>query len=231
MGLTSWRDVTDSWTLSGRVPFRLTICRPAEPMEQDVVMPDLVPAAVPAGRLADQAQPILRAGDLALRPWRVSDADAVVAAYRDPDIQHWHVRSMTHDEAVSWLRSWADQWRAETGAGWAVTEQDIVVGRLGFRLIDLTDGTAEIAYWTVPAARGRGIAARAVLVASTWMFESVGFHRLALTHSTRNLASCRIAEKTGYRYEGTLREQVRHQDGWHDMHLHARLALDEPAGG
>ena len=84
----------------------------------------------------------------------------------------------------------------------------------------------------MPAARGRNIAARAVQVVSTWMFRSVGLHRLELSHSTLNPASCRIAEKAGYPYEGTRRQQVLHQDGWHDMHLHARLVTDEtPADG
>jgi [ribosomal protein S5]-alanine N-acetyltransferase len=71
-----------------------------------------------------------------------------------------------------------------------------------------------------------------VRAASTWMFRSVGLHRLELSHSTLNPASCRIAEKAGYPYEGTRRQQVLHQDGWHDMHLHARLVTDEaPADG
>ena len=49
---------------------------------------------------------------------------------------------------------------------------------------------------------------------------------------TLNPASCRIAENAGYPYEGTRRQQVLHQDGWHDMHLHARLVTDEtPADG
>ena len=66
-------------------------------------MPDLVPAAIPAGRLCSLPQPTLQAGQLTLRPWRLSDAEAVVEAYRDPDIRHWHVQSMTEDEALRWL--------------------------------------------------------------------------------------------------------------------------------
>jgi ribosomal-protein-alanine N-acetyltransferase len=53
-----------------------------------------------------------------------------------------------------------------------------------------------------------------------------GFHRLELTHSLANAASCRVAHKVGYRLEGTLRQHGLHADGWHDMHLHARLETD-----
>lgn len=193
-------------------------------------MPHLVPPVVPAGRIRNQLQPTLRVGELTIRPWQPSDVDAVVTAYADPDIQQWHARSMTTAEAAAWMAATADGWQAETGAGWAITVQDMLVGRVGFRAISLAEGQAEIAYWTVPAARGRNIAARAVQAASVWMFQSVGLNRIELNHSTLNPASCRIAHKAGFRYEGTKRRHLLHMDGWHDMHLHARLADDEIAG-
>ena len=193
-------------------------------------MPDLVSPVVPPGRIRNQPQPTFSVGELTVRPWMASDAGALVAAYGDRDIQQWHARSMTGDEAATWLASWAGRWRAETGASWAVTQQNVLVGRVGFRTISLPEGLAEVAYWTVPAARGRNIAARAVQATATWMFRSVGLNRVELNHSTLNTPSCRIAQKAGFRYEGTKRRQALHQDGWHDMHLHARLAGDELAG-
>jgi ribosomal-protein-alanine N-acetyltransferase len=193
-------------------------------------MPDLVSPVVPPGRIRNQPQPTFRIGELTVRPWRAEDAAAVVAAYADRDIQQWHARSMTPAEAAAWLASWADRWRGETGAGWAVTMQEMLVGRVGFSRISLRDGQAEVAYWTIPAARGRNIAARSVRAVSAWVFQSVGLNRIELNHSTLNTASCHIAQKAGFRYEGTRRRQLLHQDGWHDMHLHARLADDEIAG-
>lgn len=54
----------------------------------------------------------------------------------------------------------------------------------------------------------------------------LGLHRIEVDHSTRNTASCRVAERAGYRVEGTKRSQALHADGWHDMHQHARIATD-----
>jgi ribosomal-protein-alanine N-acetyltransferase len=112
--------------------------------------------------------------------------------------------------------------RPRAAASWAVTDAHGVVGRVGFRALDLATGSGEVTYWMLPAARGRNIAARALTAASDWMFATAGFHRLALLHSTRNDPSCRVAEKAGYAYEGTARSQGLHLDGWHDMHVHAR---------
>ena len=59
-----------------------------------------------------------------------------------------------------------------------------------------------------------------------------GLHRLDLIHATGNLASCRVAAEAGFALEGTMRQHARHEDGWHDMHLHVRLrvtARDDPS--
>lgn len=50
--------------------------------------------------------------ELLLRPWRAADAPVVARAYRNPEIQRWHVRSMTEDEALTWVLSGADLWTA-----------------------------------------------------------------------------------------------------------------------
>jgi [ribosomal protein S5]-alanine N-acetyltransferase len=59
-----------------------------------------------------------------------------------------------------------------------------------------------------------------------WTLDSAGLHRLELAHSTTNTRSCRVAARTGFRHKGTKRQEALHPDGWHDMHLHARLAAD-----
>jgi RimJ/RimL family protein N-acetyltransferase len=83
-----------------------------------------------------------------------------------------------------------------------------------------------MSYWVLPAARGTGIAARATRTLMRWAFDTLLLNRLFLVHSTANLPSCRVALKAGFRVEGTLRGHTLHADGWHDMHMHARLRTD-----
>jgi RimJ/RimL family protein N-acetyltransferase len=117
----------------------------------------------------------------------------VVEAYSDPAIQKWHVRSMTEDEALGWVTSWAERWAAETGASWAILENDTLVGRTGFNALDLTAGLGEAAYWVLPAARGREVAPRALRATTAWMFAEVGLHphRAAAFGRQRGLLPCR----------------------------------------
>ncbi|HEY2670578.1 MAG TPA: GNAT family N-acetyltransferase [Rugosimonospora sp.] len=189
-------------------------------------MPLLAASAVPPGSMAALPQPEIRANDIVLRPWLPSDRPEVVAAYADTAIQRWHCRSMTGDEADSWIAAWSDRWRGETGASWAVLDAGDVAGQVGLRRIDLSDGLAEVSYWVLPGARGRGIAVRALTAMTAWSFAMLGLHRLEVAHSTANAASCRVAQRAGFPLEGTKRGEARHADGWHDMHLHARLDSD-----
>ena len=186
-----------------------------------------VPVLSP-GALAGLVQPELRAEELVLRPWAPTDVATVHAAYADPDIERWHARAMTPTEAAAWVASWPGRWRAESGAGWAVTRDGAVVGQLSLRRIDLGEGLAEISYWVLPAARGAGVAPRALGALCAWAFGELGLHRLEVAHSTANAGSCRVAERAGFPLEGTKRRQALHADGWHDMHLHARLEDDPP---
>jgi ribosomal-protein-alanine N-acetyltransferase len=188
-------------------------------------VPSLLPPVLAAGQLRDAGQPTLRADGLSVRPWHRADAEVVLNAYRDPGIQRWHLRTMADlAEAQALIESWAERWREEEGANWAVVDGDLIVGRIGLTKLELYTGHADIAYWVLPSARGRQVAPRALAALTEWAFEQAGFHRLELLHSTQNPASCRVASKAGFAQEGTLSRHGRHLDGWHDMHLHAKVA-------
>ncbi|WP_329215748.1 GNAT family N-acetyltransferase [Streptomyces sp. NBC_01485] len=193
-------------------------------------MPYTAGSVLPAGTLSGTPQPVLRTGDgLLLRPWRAEDAPAVYAAFQDPAMHQWHVRSADCEEEVAgWIEAWRKGWAGERNAQWAVADTDTgeLLGRVALRSIDLGDGVAEVAYWTTKAARGRGVAPRATTALTRWALDEIGFHRLELMHATANEASCRVATKAGFTLEGTRRSAALHQDGWHDMHLHARVQGD-----
>jgi ribosomal-protein-alanine N-acetyltransferase len=190
-------------------------------------VPSLVIPTVPVGSLAACPQPTLTAGDGALlRPWSLGDADAVMDAFHDQAIQRWHVRRADSPaEAQEWIADWQADWPREAGAHWAVVEAgtDALLGRVALKHLQFSDGTADVAYWTVPAARGRGVCPRAVDAMASWAFDVAGFHRLDLEHAVANTASCRVAEKAGFALEGVRRSAWLLADGRCDVHAHARL--------
>jgi RimJ/RimL family protein N-acetyltransferase len=183
------------------------------------------PPVIPSGLLSGSPQPVLPAAQgLLLRPWEPADAPAFLSAYQDREIRRWHThRPRTEADVQEWFAAYRQDWEREQGGHWAVARDDgAVLGRIALRCFDCDDGIAGVAYWVLPAARGAGVATRAVTALSAWALGAIGFHRLELDHSTRNHASCRVATKSGYLLEGTKRSAAVHDDGRHDMHLHAR---------
>ncbi|SDM75068.1 GNAT family N-acetyltransferase [Allokutzneria albata] len=186
-------------------------------------MPSLVPPACPPGTLATTPQPTIAE---TLRPWRPEDSPALRTAFADPHIQQWHRLSLESTaEAEEWIASWAVRWAAEEAASWAITEGEQVLGQVGLRGVDLAEGHAELSYWVLPEARGRGVAVRAAQALADWAFDVAGLHRLEIGHSVANTASCAVARRLGYPLEGTKKSAYLHVDGWHDAHVHARVKL------
>ncbi|MEV6110648.1 GNAT family N-acetyltransferase [Streptomyces sp. NPDC051940] len=184
------------------------------------------PPVIVSGSLAGSPQPVLAAArGLVLRPWDPADAPAFLAAYQDAEIRRWHTRRpSTEGQVREWFEAYGEDWERERGGHWAVTDDGgTVLGRIALRGFDFDDGVAGAAYWVLPAARGAGVASSALAALTAWALDDAGFARLYLDHSTRNHASCRVATKSGYALEGTMRSAALHDDGRHDMHLHARV--------
>ncbi|MGC4944391.1 GNAT family N-acetyltransferase [Kribbella sp. DT2] len=186
-------------------------------------MPNLTAPALPAGTLRQMPQPRLTG----LRPWREADTPAVREAFSDAGTQRWHVLRIDDDaEALAWIARWPRRWAAEEAASWAIVSDDQAIGQIGLRQISLYEAKAHISYWTLPAARGRGLAGQAVRTLTDWCFGTLRLHRLSIEHSVHNESSCRVASKAGFPLEGTLCGSMLHADGWHDAHSHGRLRGD-----
>ncbi|WP_330184539.1 GNAT family N-acetyltransferase [Nocardia sp. NBC_01503] len=196
-------------------------------------MPRSIPAVVAADVFTKTVQPVIPVGeDLVLRPWLRRDAPEVYTAFQDPAIQRWHTRTAESvDEAGEWIGAWARAWSAGVDANWAVADSRTgrIAGRVAISDMVLSHGLAMVSYWVTPAMRGRGIAPLALGALTEWAFTEAGFHRLELRHSIHNSQSCRVAVKSGFALEGISRSAAMHIDGWHDMHLHARVHGDQPA--
>lgn len=66
------------------------------------------------------------------------------------------------------------------------------------------------------AAWGKGLASEAIGALSEWGFKTLGLEKLNAGSYRRNLGSIHAFEKSGYRIEGTQRNQVRLADGSRD---------------
>lgn len=175
---------------------------------------------------------------LLLRPLDPSDEPALGVALRDAEILRWATglavaRTAESERAGVWLAAREEGWAGGSPVLAVCDEADgTLLGTISVRDVNRLPGQAVVGYWVTPAARGRGVATRALGAAAAWAFAprddgGLGLHRITLDHVLLNLASCRVAVKAGFRVEGTMRDFYVEAGGErHDSHLHARLATD-----
>ncbi|MDH6569657.1 RimJ/RimL family protein N-acetyltransferase [Streptomyces sp. SAI-117] len=198
-------------------------------------------AEADAHHLVPRPFPELCGHGLRLRSWDPdadADAQAWLRGVTDPEFVRWNTPLTLIDDlagARESLRRKADMAADGTSASYRITDESsgTTLGHIGVNVINHVFRTARVGYWVLPEVRGRGVATRALLLAAHWAHTELGLHRLELDHALGHVTSCHVAERCGFRYEGTLRgatfEAGRH-DAFRDMHLHARLATDpEPS--
>jgi RimJ/RimL family protein N-acetyltransferase len=172
----------------------------------------------------------ISAGRYLLRKPAPRDAADVLLLSRDPDVRQWGpmVKITDLETALAWVERWTD-WDGGTVGQFGIYEpaEDRFLGHVALQRIDFGNSSGELGYRVAPWARGGGVATAAVRAVSDYAFTTLGLNRLALGHSVANPASCRVAEKAGFAWEGTLREAYRCGDGLlYDEHVHGRLAAD-----
>jgi RimJ/RimL family protein N-acetyltransferase len=184
----------------------------------------------PAARAAAPLEvPVLRGEGVVLRPWRDDEGAVYARGMSDPLAARWAPGSppTTPEEGRALLARLRRRALEGSTVAWAIETDGVLAGSIGVRSINLVDRWAATAYWVLPEARGRGIAPRALRLATAYAFEGLGLHRMRLQHAVGNTASCRVAEKAGYTLESVQRESCLLADGFVDEHEHVRLRTDQ----
>lgn len=158
----------------------------------------------------------LRTARLELSLPTVDDVDTIYRECQDADVQRYtSVPSpYTLGDAEEWVGRVAEKWASEEELVWAIRSEGRLIGTIG--LHDLSRGGAEIGYWLASSRRRSGVtteAARAVVefaLGSVATEESAPrlaspLERLEWRAAAGNVASARVAQTLGFRFEGTLR--------------------------
>ena len=129
------------------------------------------------------------------------------------------------------IRRLLQQYRDGQGVPFVMESEGQVVGQLnvwGMARGSLSSTT--LGYWVSQKAAGRGVTPTAVALATDVCFRELGLHRMEICIRPENVASLRVVEKLGFRYEG-LRRRFIHIDGdWRDHYAFALTSDEVPEG-
>jgi ribosomal-protein-alanine N-acetyltransferase len=175
-------------------------------------------------------------GDVTLRLLRVRDAKAIerlILGNREW-LRPWEATNPFGPNSFdikAMTKGLVRQLDNQTGLPFVIEHQGQVVGQLNVaNILYGSVSNAVIGYWVVPEVAGRGITPTAVALATDYLFNVVGLHRVEIDIRPENVASLRVVEKLGFRYEG-LKERYIHINGaWRDHYVFA-LTHEEVIGG
>ncbi|MEI4273638.1 GNAT family protein [Klenkia sp. LSe6-5] len=167
--------------------------------------------------------PRLQDGDVLLRAHTEADLPAVVEQCQDPDMQRFTSVPVPYaaSDAAAFLDHVRAGWADGSTASWAIEVGGRFAGTVDLRL---GEGWAGIGYGLHPWARGRGVMTSAVGLALRWGCSEGGLVGVRWEAFVGNEASRRVAEKCGFRMEGTARGFSVARGVRHDARIGSLLA-------
>ena len=165
-----------------------------------------------------------------IRKWELSDAKDLAAALSNKKVQD-NLRDglpypYTEQDGKEFISAMLSADENETFA-FAIMVDDKVVGSIGiFRQGNIHSQTAELGYYIAEEYWGKGIMTEAVKQICAYVFAKSDIIRIYAEPFAYNIASCRVLEKVGFQYEGTLRSNAVKNGKVIDMEMYSLLKAE-----
>ena len=166
-----------------------------------------------------------------IRSWQIGDAANLARALSNKKVQD-NLRDglpypYTEKDGIDFIQAMLHS-DPNTTFAFAITVDDKAVGSIGvFRKDNIHAHTGEMGYYLAEELWGKGVGTNAVKMVCDYIFQNTDIIRIFAEPFAHNIASCRILEKSGFLYEGTLRSNAVKNGQILDMKIYARIKSDE----
>ena len=127
----------------------------------------------------------------------------------------------TDQDAEAYIKSILSADKDSTYA-FAITLDDKAIGSIGvFRQDNIHSRTAEMGYYIGELYWGKGYMTAIVKQVCDYIFQNTDIIQIFAEPFAHNIASCRVLEKAGFQYEGTLRSNAVKSGNIIDMKMYA----------
>ena len=165
-----------------------------------------------------------------IRRWELSDARNLATALSNKKIQD-NLRDglpypYTEKDGKEFISTMLAANENDTFA-FAITVNGKVIGSIGaFRQTNIHNKTAELGYYIAEEYWGKGIMTEAVKQLCDYVFSHTDIIRIYAEPFSYNIGSCRVLEKAGFQYEGTLRSNALKNGNVLDMKMYSKLKTE-----
>jgi RimJ/RimL family protein N-acetyltransferase len=179
-------------------------------------------------RLPQLSQPL--AGDrVQLRDAAERDIPEVLIAFEDDPRMHLRLIADRPPSGAQ-LGRLAESEAADRAAGSRATltivspPEDLCLGQVSVHNLDWDHQRGDVAIWVAPQARGRGLGADALALASEWLLDRCGLVRVQGFSEPDNEPLLRAARHAGFEVEGVLHAYMRLRSRRIDVAVLSRVA-------
>ena len=162
-----------------------------------------------------------------IRKWLLSDAEDLTVAISNKKVQD-NLRDgipypYTEQDGVDFISAMLSADENDTFA-FAITVDEKVIGSIGvYRQENIHRQTAELGYYIAEEYWDKGIMTEAIKQICQYVFQKSDILRIYAEPFAYNEASCRVLEKAGFQYEGTLRNNAVKNGKVIDMKMYSIL--------
>ena len=160
-----------------------------------------------------------------IRKWRLEDSRSLAENLSNrkvlDNLRDGLPYPYTEEDAEAYISAMLAADPGESFA-FAVTVDDVAIGSIGaFRRGNIHRRTAELGYYIGEPYWGKGLMTSAVRQLCAYVFDNSDILRLFAEPFSYNIGSCRVLEKAGFQYEGTMRSNAVKNGKVLDMRLYA----------
>jgi len=150
--------------------------------------------------------------ECSIRKWRIEDAASLASALNNKNVldklRDGLPYPYTKNDAEDYINAMLHSDESTTYA-FAITVEDKAIGSIGvFRKDNIHRCTGEMGYYVAEPFWGQGVGTSAIKQTCRYIFEQTDIIRIFAEPFAFNNASCRILEKSGFIFEGTLRSNA-----------------------
>lgn len=183
--------------------------------------------------MRNQIRTELSSENIIIRKIRMEDTELLAVAVKESldELSLWmpwatpnYNRSDSKEFITYSLKAWED----ETEYSFFVFDKESkkLIGGCGLNQIDKQNRKANLGYWIRSSETGKGYATKAALLAAWFGLEDLKMNRIEIIASTENLASLKVAKRTGAHKEAILKRRIMVKNNAHDAALYAIFNLD-----
>ena len=134
-------------------------------------------------------------------------------------------------DVKSQLRGLIRQLDDESGIPFVIEVDGVIKGQLNVANIMYGSvSSAVLGYWIAPEVAGKGVTPICVALATDYLMNQQGLHRVEIDVRPENVASLRVVEKLGFRYEGIKQRYIHINGDWRDHYIFALTHEEIPEG-